>query len=46
MCGGGGVDIKHNQSATMLERCWNAIPGENIQKAWGLPELDQSSMRQ
>jgi hypothetical protein len=43
---GGGGDIEHGQSVTILERRWNAIQEENIQKAWGLPGLVQSPMRQ
>jgi hypothetical protein len=43
---GGGVDVEHNQSFGISERCWNAILGENIPKAWGLSRLDQSSMHQ
>jgi hypothetical protein len=42
----GGIGIEHEQSVTISERCWNAIPGENIRKAWVWPGLGQSSMRQ
>jgi hypothetical protein len=32
----GGATIDYNQSVSILMRCWNAIPGENIRKVWGL----------
>jgi hypothetical protein len=36
---GGGLNVDYDQSVGILVRCWNAIPGENIRKAWGLPSL-------
>jgi hypothetical protein len=43
---GGGVDFERDQSAAILERLGNAFPEENIRKAFELPGLGQSSMRQ
>jgi hypothetical protein len=29
-----GADIDHNEGLEILRRCWNAIPPENVRKAW------------
>jgi hypothetical protein len=38
---GGGIGIDHDQSVSFLERCWNAISGDNIQRAWELPGVER-----
>jgi hypothetical protein len=29
-------DIDYRENADMLVRCWNAIPGKNMHRAWNI----------